>query len=96
MNKKKKIIGVAAVLAICLAIAIPVGRGKFNFDDNSDNFVPNCTSPLDPTTTFTFERSLATISYVLLVGTVSYAPEKLKFPNFPVSNLTVAVCLPTL
>lgn len=33
MNKKKKIIGVAAVLAICLAIAIPVGRGKFNFDD---------------------------------------------------------------
>ena len=33
MNKKKKIIGVAVVLAVCLAIAIPVGRGKFNFDD---------------------------------------------------------------
>ena len=41
MNKKKKIIGVAAVLAICLAIAIPVGRGKFNFDDKfkiAENF----------------------------------------------------------
>lgn len=33
MNKRKKIIGVVAVLAVCLAIAIPVGTGKFNFDD---------------------------------------------------------------
>ena len=44
MNKKKKIIGVAAVLAICLAIAIPVGRGKFNFDDKfkiAENFKAN-------------------------------------------------------
>lgn len=44
MNKKKKIIGVAAVLAICLAIAIPVGRGKFNFDDKfkiAGNFKAN-------------------------------------------------------
>ena len=44
MNKKKKIIGVAAVLAVCLAIAIPVGRGKFNFDDKfkiAENFKAN-------------------------------------------------------
>ena len=44
MNKKKKIIGVAAVIAICLAIAIPVGRGKFNFDDKfkiAENFKAN-------------------------------------------------------
>ena len=44
MNKKKKIIGVAAVLAVCLAIAIPVGRGKFNFDDKfkiAGNFKAN-------------------------------------------------------
>lgn len=44
MNKKKKIIGVVAVLAICLAIAIPVGRGKFNFDDKfkiAENFKAN-------------------------------------------------------
>ena len=44
VNKKKKIIGVAAVLAICLAIAIPVGRGKFNFDDKfkiAENFKAN-------------------------------------------------------
>ena len=44
MNKKKKIIGVAAVIAICLAIAIPVGRGKFNFDDKFkivENFKAN-------------------------------------------------------
>lgn len=44
MNKKKKIIGVAAVLAICLAIAIPVGRGKFNFEDKfkiAENFKAN-------------------------------------------------------
>ena len=44
MNKKKKIIGVMAVLAICLAIAIPVGRGKFNFDDKfkiAENFKAN-------------------------------------------------------
>ena len=44
MNKKKKIIGVAAVLAICLAMAIPVGRGKFNFDDKfkiAGNFKAN-------------------------------------------------------
>lgn len=33
MNKRKKIIGVVVVLAVCLAIAIPVGTGKFNFDD---------------------------------------------------------------
>lgn len=33
MNKKKKIIGVVAVLVVGLAIAIPVGRGKFNLDD---------------------------------------------------------------
>lgn len=44
MNKKKKIIGVAAVLAVCLAIAIPVGRWKFNFDDKfkiAENFKAN-------------------------------------------------------
>ena len=44
MNKKKKIIGVAAVLSVCLAIAIPVGRGKFNFDDKfkiAGNFKAN-------------------------------------------------------
>ena len=44
MNKKKKIIGVAAVIAVCLAIAIPVGRGKFNFDDKfkiAENFKAN-------------------------------------------------------
>ena len=44
MNKKKKIIGVMAVLAICLAMAIPVGRGKFNFDDKfkiAENFKAN-------------------------------------------------------
>lgn len=44
MNKKKKIIGVAAVIAICLAMAIPVGRGKFNFDDKfklAENFKAN-------------------------------------------------------
>lgn len=33
MNKRKKIIGVVAVLVVGLAIAIPVGRGKFNLDD---------------------------------------------------------------
>lgn len=44
MNEKKKIIGVVAVLAICLAIVIPVGRGKFNFDDKfkiAENFKAN-------------------------------------------------------
>ena len=44
VNKKKKIIGVAAVIAVCLAIAIPVGRGKFNFDDKfkiAENFKAN-------------------------------------------------------
>lgn len=44
MNKKKKIIGVAAVLAVCLAIAIPAGREKFNFDDKfkiAGNFKAN-------------------------------------------------------
>lgn len=44
MNKRKKIIGVVVVLAVCLAIAIPVGRGKFNFDDKfkiAENFKAN-------------------------------------------------------